>query len=186
MSRIGSLSLIISALLLSVPANAQSVEEIKKALTIQPPVIAPQPGFRNLPDFTQDPTNKGVTIVEPSNAAPPSIDLHIPFEFNSDQLTSDAIVTLRRLGEALKDPGFANSHFRIAGHTDAKGTSEYNQKLSERRAQAVRNYLVFQYDMDPKRLEATGYGFTQLVDRAHPDDGINRRVQIVNLGSRQP
>jgi outer membrane protein OmpA-like peptidoglycan-associated protein len=162
--------------LVSTTAHPQSVDDIKKALTPSTPAM------RGLPDLTHEPTNRGVNIVEPSNANPPSIDLHIPFDFNSDQLTPDAIVILRRLGEALKDPSLENSRFRIAGHTDAKGTAAYNQKLSERRAQAVRNYLIFQYDMDSGRLEAIGYGFNQLADPAHPDDGINRRVQVVNLG----
>jgi outer membrane protein OmpA-like peptidoglycan-associated protein len=175
MIRVASLALFgIFALLTFV--HAQSTDEIKKAL-------APQPTFRGLPDLNPDPTKRGVTIVEPSNAPAPSIDLHIPFDFNSDQLTPDAIIILRRLGEALKDPSFANSRFRIAGHTDAKGTAEYNQKLSERRAQAVRNYLIFQYDIDSARLDAIGYGLTQLADPAHPEDGINRRVQIINLGT---
>jgi outer membrane protein OmpA-like peptidoglycan-associated protein len=106
-----------------------------------------------------------------------------PFDFNSDQLKPDAIIILRRLGEALKDPRLASNRFRIAGHTDAKGTAEYNNKLSQRRAQSVRNYLIYQYDIDPSKLEAVGFGFSQLADSVHPEDGINRRVQIVNLGS---
>jgi outer membrane protein OmpA-like peptidoglycan-associated protein len=83
----------------------------------------------------------------------PSIDLHIPFEFNSDKLTTEGLLTLKRLGAALKDPRLSGYRFRIAGHTDAKGSMEYNQKLSERRAEAVRNYLVFQYDIEPDRIE---------------------------------
>jgi outer membrane protein OmpA-like peptidoglycan-associated protein len=70
--------------------------------------------------------------------------------------------------EALKDPSFPNSRFRIAGRTDAKGTAEYNQRLSERRAQAVRNYLVFQYCMDPHRLDAVGYGLGPLRHDTRP------------------
>jgi len=114
---------------------------------------------------------------------PPSIDLHIPFEYNSDKLTPDAILILRRLGEALKDPKLESYRFKLAGHTDARGSIEYNQKLSERRAAAVRQYLIFQYDLDAKRIESIGYGKTQLIDPAHPEDGINRRVQVVNVGS---
>jgi outer membrane protein OmpA-like peptidoglycan-associated protein len=164
-------------LLLCGSSYAQSIDDIKKALTITTPV------FKGLPDLKGSGTEKGITIMEPANVTPPSIDLHIPFDFNSDQLTPDAIIILRRLGEALKDPSFANSKFRIAGHTDAKGTAEYNRKLSERRAQGVRNYLIFQYDMDPNRLDAVGLGFTELADPEHPEDGINRRVQVLNLGA---
>jgi outer membrane protein OmpA-like peptidoglycan-associated protein len=73
---------------------------------------------------------------------PPSIDLYIPFEYNSDKLKTEALLTLKRLGAALKDPRLGGYRFKIAGHTDAKGSAEYNQKLSERRAEAVRNYIV--------------------------------------------
>jgi len=178
MMRLVLLLFALSAFLPATQSDAQSVDDIKRALTVPPSTTTPQPGVRGGLD------SRGVTIIEPEQAKanPPSIDLHIPFDFNSDQLTPDAIVVLRRLGEALKDPPLANSRFRIAGHTDAKGAAAYNQKLSEHRAQAVRNYLVFQYDMDASRLEVIGFGFTQLADPAHPEDGVNRRVQIINLG----
>jgi outer membrane protein OmpA-like peptidoglycan-associated protein len=113
---------------------------------------------------------------------PPSIDLYIPFEYNSDKLKTEALLTLKRLGAALKDTRLSSYRFKIAGHTDAKGSAEYNQKLSERRAEAVRNYLVFQYDLEPDRVETAGFGKTQLLDPLKPEDGINRRVQVINLG----
>ena len=116
---------------------------------------------------------------------PPSIDLYIPFEFDSDKLKTEALLTLKRLGTALKDTRLSGYRFRIAGHTDAKGSSEYNQKLSERRATAVRNYLTFQYDIEPNRIETVGFGKTQLLDPLKPEDGINRRVQVINLGESQ-
>jgi outer membrane protein OmpA-like peptidoglycan-associated protein len=113
---------------------------------------------------------------------PPSIDLYIPFEYNSDKLKTEALLTLKRLGAALKDTRLNGYRFKIAGHTDAKGSAEYNQKLSERRADAVRNYIVFQYDIEPDRIETAGFGKTQLLDPLKPEDGINRRVQVINLG----
>jgi outer membrane protein OmpA-like peptidoglycan-associated protein len=121
-------------------------------------------------------------IGETGEDPPPSVDLHIPFDYNSDKLTFDAITTLRQLGGALSDPKLAGYRFKIAGHTDAKGTVEYNKKLSERRAQAVRDYLVAQYDVAANRLETIGYGSNELVDPDKPLDAINRRVQIINIG----
>jgi outer membrane protein OmpA-like peptidoglycan-associated protein len=117
---------------------------------------------------------------------PPTVDLHLPFDYNSDKLTFDAITTLRQLGGALSDPKLAGYRFRIAGYTDAKGAADYNQKLSERRAQAVRDYLVAQYDVAPNRLETVGYGLSKLADPTKPLDAINRRVQIVNVGTAAP
>jgi outer membrane protein OmpA-like peptidoglycan-associated protein len=113
---------------------------------------------------------------------PPSIDLHIPFDYDSDKLSTEAMLTLKRLGTALTDSRLNVYRFRIAGHTDAKGSADYNQKLSERRASAVRNYLVFQYDIEPARIETIGYGKSLLVDPTRPEEGINRRVQVINIG----
>jgi outer membrane protein OmpA-like peptidoglycan-associated protein len=78
--------------------------------------------------------------------------------------------------------GFVINAYRF-GYTDAKGPSDYNQKLSERRAQAVRDYLVAQHDVAPNRLQTVGYGLNQLADPIKPLDAINRRVQVINIGA---
>lgn len=159
------------ACMLATAATAQqpSTDDIVNKL------VQPQPGLRQVP-WGQ----KGLNVE--TDEVPPSIDLHIPFEYNSDKLTPDAFMTLRRLGDALRDPRLGTSRFRIAGHTDAKGTLEYNRMLSERRAQAVRDYLVFQYDVEPGRLEIVGYGYSRPADPGKPMDAINRRVQVMNIG----
>jgi outer membrane protein OmpA-like peptidoglycan-associated protein len=153
-------------LVASEPASAQepSTEDVVKALVPTKKLRGP----------------RGLTIQ--GEDKPPSIDLHIPFEYNSDKLTTEAMLTLKRLGAALKDTRLGGYRFKIAGHTDAKGSAEYNQKLSERRAAVVRNYLVFQYDLDPERIEIVGFGKSQLLDPSKPEDGINRRVQVINIG----
>src|SRR5262249_54173329 len=108
------------------------------------------------------------------------VNLYVNFEFNSAELTSDARITLDQLGTALRDPKLATFSFVIAGHTDAVGGDEFNQKLSERRAEAVRNYMITQYSIAANRLSAKGYGKSQLLDPERPEDGVNRRVQIIN------
>jgi outer membrane protein OmpA-like peptidoglycan-associated protein len=123
-------------------------------------------------------------LIEGEDKAP-SIDLYIPFEYNSDKLKTEALLTLKRLGAALKDSRLSGYQFEIAGHTDAKGSVEYNQKLSERRAEAVRDYIVFQYDIERDRIKTVGFGKTQLLDPSKPEDGINRRVQVINIGEGQ-
>jgi outer membrane protein OmpA-like peptidoglycan-associated protein len=169
-----------SAWLLVGPAFAQqrpSTEDIVKKLD-PTTAVSVQPGLRDTPWGDRGITEEG------TDTASPSIDLNIPFDYNSDKLTPDGIITLRRLGAALKDPRLANYRFKIAGHADAKGSADYNQKLSERRAQSVRDYLVFQYDLDPGKLETAGYGSARLADPGHPEDGVNRRVQVVNMGAQ--
>lgn len=131
--------------------------------------------------------SRGVTVTDgvPDND-PPSIDLYINFEFDSDRLDVDASIILDRLGNALNDPKLANYRFLIAGHTDAKGTDEYNSELSHKRANAVVNYLLERHQISRDRLRVTGYGETKLLDPTRPEDGINRRVQIVNLIEAAP
>ena len=139
--------------------------------------LEPQPRTRSLRP------HRGVKVDEgPNSDAPPSVNLYISFEFNSDKLGTDAQIVLRNLGTALKDQRLAKYRFLIAGHTDAVGDAAYNQTLSERRAKAVQDYLVFYFGIDAARLKAVGYGKTRLLDAANPNSGINRRVQIVNEG----
>lgn len=112
---------------------------------------------------------------------PPSVNLYVNFAYDSADLTSDARITLDRLGAALRDPRLEGFAFMIAGHTDAKGGADYNQKLSQRRAEAVKRYLISQYGLAPERLSSAGYGKSQLLDPTRPEDGVNRRVQVINI-----
>ena len=153
----------------SLAQEAPGSEEIIKKLQ-------PQPRSRSL-------NPRGIKVeVGPNTEAPPSINLYINFEFNADKLGTDAQIVLRNLGQALKDPRLAKFRFVIAGHTDAVGDAAYNQTLSERRAKAVQDYLVFHYGIEAARLKAVGFGKTRLLDAANPTAGANRRVQIVNEG----
>jgi outer membrane protein OmpA-like peptidoglycan-associated protein len=163
------------SLLVIAPSIAQEMKKEDIIKQLDPNSILPKPILRGDP-FKE----KG--IGEAGEDPPPAVDLHLPFDYNSDKLTFDAITTLRQLGGALSDPKLSAYRFRISGYTDAKGTPDYNQKLSERRAQAVRDYLVAQYDVAANRLETVGYGMNQLADPTKPMDAINRRVQITNIG----
>jgi outer membrane protein OmpA-like peptidoglycan-associated protein len=81
-------------------------------------------------------------------------DIH--FDFDKSTLTKEAQVILKRNVQVLqKSP---NAKVRIAGYTSASGTEEYNQKLSERRANAVKEYLVKEGVVTPDRLSKIGYG----------------------------
>jgi len=127
---------------------------------------------------------RGVTVEGVvSSEQPLSVNIYVNFDFNSAELTSDARITLDQLGTALRDPRLAAFSFVIAGHTDAKGGVEFNQRLSERRAESVRNYLISQSGIAAERLTAKGYGKSQLLDPEHPEDGVNRRVQVINAGA---
>ncbi|WP_170826922.1 OmpA family protein [Magnetovibrio blakemorei] len=115
------------------------------------------------------------------DAPPPSVNIKVYFEFDSATLKPETMDTLNTLGEALTYGELNNYRFQIAGHTDAVGLDDYNLKLSSQRAQAVSNYLVTTFAIDPARLEAVGFGESQLLDWDHPDGEVNRRVQVTRL-----
>jgi len=96
---------------------------------------------------------------------PLSVNLYVNFAYNSADLTSDARITLDRLGTALRDPRLEGFSFIIAGHTDAKGGADFNLKLSEQRAGAVRSYLIAQFGIPAERLATKGYLMNPLIFR---------------------
>jgi outer membrane protein OmpA-like peptidoglycan-associated protein len=81
-------------------------------------------------------------------------DIH--FDFDKSTLKPEARTILKRNIQVLKDN--PNAHVRIAGYTSASGTEAYNQKLSERRAKAVEDYLISEGIIAPDRLTMIGYG----------------------------
>ena len=137
-------------------------------------------GARSIEGLVDD--GRGITV-EGGEPTVPSIDLIIAFEYDSDVLRNEALITLERLGEALTHESFADTRFRIIGHTDARGTEEYNADLSHRRANAVVDYLVANYPIALERLEVDGFGKTMLLPGLDPEDERNRRVEIQNIGS---
>lgn len=112
------------------------------------------------------------------------IDLEITFDFNSAAISAKAEPQLNELANALRNARLENSVIVISGHTDAKGGDEYNQKLSERRAEAVKVYLVEKLKLSPENLTTAGYGKRDLKDKAHPFAAENRRVEIVNMNAK--
>ena len=72
----------------------------------------------------------------------------------------------------------------VAGHTDASGGEEYNQNLSERRAELIKKYLVDKYGINGTDLVTVGYGKSKLKDPAQPMAEANRRVQVVNMENK--
>ena len=110
-----------------------------------------------------------------------SIDITIYFEFNSDRLTNEGMLALKDLGTALQSGKFPATRFQIAGHTDAKGSREYNKELSQRRANAAMEHLRLFYGASADQFIPVGYGEEQLADVDNAFADVNRRVQILNL-----
>lgn len=97
------------------------------------------------------------------------------FDFDSDKVKSKYDPLIQNAVEVMKlNPGLT---VEIQGHTDSYGTDAYNEKLSQRRANAVKGELV-KLGVDGKRLTTQGYGESQPVDTNETDEGraYNRRV----------
>jgi outer membrane protein OmpA-like peptidoglycan-associated protein len=115
----------------------------------------------------------------------PSVNLTVQFRTGSADLTSEAIHTLDELGKALSSSQLAAFHFRIEGHTDTVGSRDANMQLSERRADAVVEYLATHFNIDRSRLQPVGMGENGLLVSTGDQvpEARNRRVLVVNLGA---
>ncbi len=135
-------------------------------------------------------TTRSLTLDERTEVAAiakerPSIDLEIYFDYNSAEIANKAVPDLMNLGRALTNPALQGGVFLLSGHTDAKGGSEYNQALSERRAESVKAFLMKNFRIAAENLVAAGYGKEQLKNQANPFAPENRRVQVTNLQTKQ-
>jgi outer membrane protein OmpA-like peptidoglycan-associated protein len=116
--------------------------------------------------------------------APPKVGLDtIQFEFGSDRFKQEAIETLRNLGKALNEELKDQKLFLVEGHTDAVGSQAYNAALSDRRAEAVKDYLVREMGVSSDRLKTVGKGSSEPVVSKNPYAAQNRRVVVVNIGA---
>jgi len=112
----------------------------------------------------------------------PSADLEVYFDYDKAEVTPATRNTLGPLGQALIDPKLLGDRFVLVGHTDGKGGDAYNQVLSERRAAAVKDYLVRTFGIAPDRLVSYGRGKAALKNTMDPFASENRRVQVINNG----
>ena len=135
---------------------------------------------------------RGIKPVKPGTAAAttaapaeaPSVSLSVQFATDSAELTPGARQALDQLGKALTSADLAQFRFRIEGHTDTVGSPGYNKALSQRRADAVADYLEKNFSVAAARLEAVGLGEEGLAVPTPPQtaNAQNRRVKVVNLG----
>jgi outer membrane protein OmpA-like peptidoglycan-associated protein len=112
---------------------------------------------------------------------PAKVSLLITFDTNSANLTPTARKSLDVVGQALASDQLAAFRFAIEGHADPRGVPAANLRLSQLRAQSVRDYLIENMHIERARLEAVGKGDTELMNKASPEAPENRRVTIVNL-----
>ncbi len=134
---------------------------------------------QNIPGATVARVGEGIAVTFASG---------LLYDFDSDVVRPEAAQNLRSLAASLGK--YPNTDLLIVGHTDAVGTSDYNQALSQRRATAAANYLAAQ-GVNAARLQAVGRGETEPLATNDTEGGrqLNRRVEIAifaNASARNP
>ena len=115
---------------------------------------------------------------EPEPAAEPvRVELDVKFDFDRAVVRPESYNDIENLADFMKQ--YQQTTTVLEGHTDSVGTDAYNQRLSERRAQAVREVLVNQYGVAGSRVDSVGYGESRPVADNSTEEGraINRRVE---------
>ncbi|RJG14103.1 OmpA family protein [Pseudomonas cavernicola] len=120
-----------------------------------------------------------VVVVEevPEPAAPVRVELDVKFDFDKSKVKEESYGDIKSLADFMNQ--YPATSTTVEGHTDSVGTDAYNQKLSERRANAVREVLVNQYGVGGERVDSVGYGESRPVADNATSEGraINRRVE---------
>jgi OOP family OmpA-OmpF porin len=108
-----------------------------------------------------------------------TITLNVEFDTDKAVVKDKYRNEIKRVADFMKT--YPKTYAVIEGHTDNVDTAEYNQKLSEARANSVRQYLINNFGIKESRLTAVGYGLTKPIASNNTEEGRqkNRRVQAV-------
>jgi outer membrane protein OmpA-like peptidoglycan-associated protein len=141
---------------------------------------APEPAPAPAPAYVAPPA-PAPAYVAPVPAPPKKLVLEgVNFDFDKSAIRQEDLDNIDKDVASLESWG--NVNIEVAGHTDSRGSDEYNTKLSQRRVDAVRDYLVSK-GIAADRLFAKGYGESQPVADNATDEGRfkNRRVELVQM-----
>lgn len=105
------------------------------------------------------------------------VELDVKFDFDKAVVKPESYGDIKNLADFMQQ--YPQTSTTVEGHTDSVGTDAYNQRLSERRANAVRNVLVNQYGVSGNRVNAVGYGESRpvAVNSTEAGRAVNRRVE---------
>jgi len=126
---------------------------------------------------------RGLESIVDSDITPKAGAL-IHFDYDSSDIKPDSYSLLDEYGKALNG-GLSNAIVAVAGHTDAKGADDYNMALSEKRANAIKEYLIANHGVAPDRVVVKAYGKSKPIASNNTPDGqsLNRRVEFIRLGA---
>jgi outer membrane protein OmpA-like peptidoglycan-associated protein len=106
-----------------------------------------------------------------------ALAMPIAFAFDSAKLLPQSVEQLKVVAQGIKLMEGAVV-VQIEGHTDAQGKVNYNMRLSQRRAEAVRKFFIEQHGLDVQLLKAQGKGSSEPLNKQNPFASENRRVQF--------
>lgn len=139
----------------------RGVRQLGESAGGQAPILADGPST----SFTPDTSN--------------ALAVPIPFAFDSATLAAEAKAPLDQIAEGIKLVQEATpAVVVIEGHTDSVGNPGYNKRLSQRRAAAVKRYLVDVHGVNPALLKSVGKGEAEPLNPDNPRGDENRRVQF--------
>ena len=115
----------------------------------------------------------------------PGVNIPVQFDFDRSDLNSRGIRQITELGETLTREKMRSRSFLLVGHTDKRGTTAYNQVLSEKRAHSVKMELERRFPSLIRRLKTEGRGETELFysGDTESDHMLNRRVKVTLVES---
>lgn len=137
------------------------------------PVPPPAPVVKPAPEMKPE-------VKKPAAPLPFSERVDVPFEFAKADLTADGRTALDELFKELKKGPVTMNVVIVTGHTDKIGSAAYNKKLSEARAQVVRDYLVNTGGLDSKLIFWEGVGPRQPVNVTKFCDAKMNRKQLID------
>ncbi|MCQ4295282.1 OmpA family protein [Pseudomonas stutzeri] len=127
---------------------------------------------------TPEPAPAPIVDTEPEPAPElVRVELDVKFDFDKSRVREESYSDIKNLADFMQQ--YPQTNTTVEGHTDSVGTDQYNQRLSERRAEAVRNVLVNEYGVQGGRVNSVGYGESRPVADNATEEGrqINRRVE---------
>lgn len=147
----------------------------------QSPPSADDLGAHLFPESGIKSRSRSITIANSQDQSEPekSVSMPVLFHFGKTTIVEESRPFVDSVGEMLLKEEYATRNLIVEGHTDAVGSDSSNQLLSERRALAIKEYLVTRYGIDPFRLFPTGKGESRLFKPDAPSDGENRRVEFL-------
>jgi OOP family OmpA-OmpF porin len=107
------------------------------------------------------------------------IDLDVQFDTNKSDIKPQYFDQLKKVADFMET--YPETKATIEGHSDSRGAAAYNLKLSQRRAESVRMYLINKFNISPNRINAIGYGEEKPIATNDTAEGrrLNRRIQAV-------